>query len=99
MQINTENATTVPNSTSNSRQNHHARVAYPYVVYRATYSSAAVYVQQQTDGLVGTRTSLGEVKSSSEGTILNRTTIKKQTSVIFLDSKKQTAVDVGADAP
>ena len=35
-----------------------------------------------------------------EGTILNRTTIKKQPSVIFLDSnKRQTAVDIGADAP
>ena len=33
-----------------------------------------------------------------EGTILNRTTIKTSQR-IFLDSKKQTAVDMGADAP
>ena len=62
---NTDNATTVPSSTSNSRQHHHARVAYPYVVYCATYSSTAVYLQQQTDGLVGTRTSLGTAVNSS----------------------------------
>ena len=51
----------MPSNTNNSRQHHHARVAYPYVVYCATYSSTAVHVQQQTDGLVGTRISLGKV--------------------------------------
>ena len=42
---NTENATTMPSSTSNSRQHHHSCVAYPYVVYCATYSSTAVFVR------------------------------------------------------
>ena len=62
-----DNAITVPSSTSNSGQYHHARVAYPYVMHCATYSSTAAYVQQQTDGLVGTRTSLGKVNSSPRG--------------------------------
>ena len=30
---NTDNATTLPSSTSNGRQHHHARVAYPYVAH------------------------------------------------------------------
>ena len=95
---NADDATTVPISTNNSRQHHHASVAYPYAVHCATYRSTAAYVQQQTDYLVGTRTSLGKVTSSPRGTILNRTTIKKQPSVIVLDSKKQPAVDIGANA-
>ena len=39
----TDNATTVPSSTSNSRQHRHARVVYPYVVFTVLHTAVQQY--------------------------------------------------------
>ena len=57
-----------------------------------TYSRRAVYIQQQTDALVRTRTSLGKVNSSPRGDNFDSYDDRNSPACFFY-SRKQTAVE------